>query len=100
MIRDLVDVDGVVAEMGSILFERIVPFMEELSTVEAFDRAMNGESVEFDITAQLRRSMVALTVARLAGNPDYERLRAAHSAGWGPSSTLVCVTSSTGSWRT
>ena len=84
VISDLAGVDGVVSEMGSILFERILPFMEELSTVEAFDRAMNRESVEFDITSQPSHSMIALTVARLAANPDYERLRASHSARLGP----------------
>jgi hypothetical protein len=65
-------VDGTIA-VSRILLERVFPFLDEYQTVKAIDRAVNRERLPgFDTSVWPWGDH--LTIAHLAGNPDFDRL--------------------------
>lgn len=67
-----------VASIGAILAtpirEKVVPFLDQLSSIEALDRAVNGVAPQIDITMNPWRAVHAVILAHLAGNDDLERI--------------------------
>lgn len=63
---------------AEIFSEDIVPFLDEHKDLRSLDIAMNNVHTSIDHTLNPSRAMHAVIVARLAGNPDFERLVEKH----------------------
>lgn len=68
------DVASAGAAFSPAIQNNILPFFNENQDVKALDRMVNGTGPKIDITLNPSGAMHAVILARLAGNPDCERL--------------------------
>jgi hypothetical protein len=75
-----------VAEAGRVirplLGDKILPFLNTHSDVEALDRAVNRQTRSIDITNQPNGAMHAIILAHLAKDPDCDRIVTKYRTEW------------------
>jgi hypothetical protein len=70
------DIVAAVKQLAPTIEQKILPFLDRYKDVAAIDEMVNRLDPSPDSTHMPVRGMTALTVARLAGNPDFEALAA------------------------
>ena len=68
------DIQNAAAALAPILRERIVPFLDAHQDVRSLDRAWHYSTKQLSASFHPYRGMHSITVAKLAGNPDFDVL--------------------------
>jgi hypothetical protein len=68
------DIDKAAAVLSPIVREKIVPFMDTHRDVRALDEALHRGSKQLDSSFHPYRGMSGITIAKLAGNPEFDFL--------------------------
>lgn len=75
------DIDALVAYVSPILLERVIPFLDQIFTVQSLDKVFNAEDdPTFSPPSIPYGAMNSLIVAHLAGNKNYDRLLALYES--------------------
>jgi hypothetical protein len=75
------EIIAAIRALAPMIRERALPLMDARRSVAALDVALNGGDPTFDTSDRTSRTLRALTLARLAGNPRFEELAATYENG-------------------
>jgi hypothetical protein len=68
------DIDGAASILAPIVRERVIPFFDGCKDTQSLDRVLHHSARQLDTSYHPYRGMSAITVARLAGNPEFDIL--------------------------
>jgi len=74
------DIEQAANVLAPIVRERIVPFLDQHRDVQSLDKALHHGAQQLDTSHHPYRGMSGITIARLAGNPEFDTLVAKYLA--------------------
>jgi hypothetical protein len=74
------EIRAAVAELAPVIRDKILPFLDQHQDVATLDAALNGDDPRIDTSDITSRTLHAVVLAHLAGNPRFEELVARYQA--------------------